>query len=88
MNLYYRRPAAELIFVTRSMHWKLHREIRSKGGGSEAAKEAVKERLSIPIIQLTKDGEFVKEWPSAQEVYRRLGISPSYICHCLKGRYK
>ena len=26
MNLYVKRPASELIFVTKSMHWKLHRE--------------------------------------------------------------
>ena len=26
MNLYYNRPASELMFVTRSMHRKLHRE--------------------------------------------------------------
>ena len=26
MNLYFKRPAAELVFVTRSMHKKIHRE--------------------------------------------------------------
>ena len=30
MNLYFKRPASELIFVTRSMHCKLHRELREK----------------------------------------------------------
>ena len=91
-NLYFKRPASELVFVTRSMHNKLHREIRSKGGkiggkivgGNEAAKEAVKERLSIPILQLAKDGTLIKEWPSLREAGRQLGISN--ICHCLKGR--
>ena len=70
MNLYLKRPAAELIFVTRSMHKKLHREMCSKGGGSEASKEASKEKCSIPIIQFTKSGEFVKEWRSACEAER------------------
>ena len=32
MNLYENRPANELIFVTRTMHWKLHRELREKCG--------------------------------------------------------
>ena len=32
MNLYYNRPASELIFVTKSMHKKLHREMCSNGG--------------------------------------------------------
>ena len=78
MGLYLNRPASELIFVTRSMHWKLHREMRSNGG----------KKYSLPILQLTKDGTFVKEWPSAKEAERQLGISHSHICHCLKGRYK
>lgn len=92
MNLYVKRPAAELIFVTRSMHWKLHREMRGKGGkiggGSEAAKESVKERLSIPILQFAKDGTLIKEWSSLNEAGRKLGISKGNICSCLKGRYK
>ena len=92
MGLYLNRPACELIFVTRSMHKKLHREMCSKGGkisgGNEAAKEAAKEKRSIPILQFTKDGEFVKEWPSAYEAERQLGILQSNICNCLKGRYK
>ena len=78
------------------MHLKLHRESRSKGGkiggkiggGSEAAKEAIKEKCSIPILQLTKDGELVKEWPSAKEAERQLGIPQPNICTCLKGRRK
>lgn len=94
MNLYFKRPASELIFVTRSMHWKLHREKMANsgkiggkiGGGSEAAKEAVKEKCSIPILQFSKDGELIKEWPSLSEAYSQLGISQSNICHCLKGR--
>ena len=96
MGLYFNRPASELVFVTRSMHWKLHREMLETngrnvgkiGGGSEAAKEAAKEKLSIPIIQFTKSGEFMKEWPSAKEAERQLGIFQTSICACLKGRLK
>lgn len=88
INLYVKRPASELIFVTRSMHSKLHREMCSNGGGSEAAKEAAKEKLSIPILQLTKSGELVKEWPSLREAERKLGIAQSSIGKCLKGRRK
>ena len=95
-NLYFNRPASELMFVTRSMHCKLHRELREKswkngrkiGGGSEAAKEAAKEKLSIPILQFSKDGTLIKEWPSASEAYRQLGIPSTNICKCLKGRYQ
>ena len=96
MNLYLKRPASELMFVTRSMHSKLHREqmrnfqklgvkLGAKLGGKSPSKIA---KQSIPILQLTKDGTFVKEWPSAYEAERQLGIAQSSICNCLKGRYK
>ena len=96
LGLYFKRPASELVFVTKSMHMKLHREMCSNGGkiggkiggGSEAAKEAAKEKCSKPILQFTKDGTFVKEWPSLTEAYRQLGILQSSICLCLKGHYK
>ena len=98
MNLYCKRPASELIFVTKSMHKKLHREqmgnagkIGGKIGGKICGKIVGKspskiEKQSIPILQLTKDGELVNEWPSAYEAERRIGIAQSNICKCLKGR--
>ena len=92
MNLYVKRPASELIFVTRSMHSKLHREMCSKGGkigGKIGGKSPSKiEKQSIPILQLTKDGTLIKEWPSAKEAELQLGIYHQNICSCLKGRYK
>ena len=78
MGLYLNRPASELIFVTRSMHKKLHRE----------QMENCWKKHSLPILQFTKDGTFVKEWPSLSEAYRQLGISYGNICNCLKGRRK
>ena len=104
MNLYYHRPASELIFVTRSMHWKMHREMcgkggkigckklsfeqRSKGGKIGGKSPSGIEKRSIPILQFTKSGEFMKEWPSAHEAERQLKISQSNIGKCLKGRRK
>ena len=106
LGLYFKRPASELMFVTRAMHWKLHREKMGnagkiggkilgkkygaingkKYGAINGKKGAIKH--SIPILQFTKDGTFVKEWPSLSEAYRHLGIPQSHICHCLKGRRK
>ena len=96
MNLYYNRPAAELIFVTKSMHWKLHRELREKCGkiGGKIAGKIVGKKTgaingkkrSIPILQFAKDGTFMKEWPSVNEAGRQLGIHN--IWACLKGRRK
>ena len=101
-GLYYKRPAAELIFLTPSAHRRLHTkgvplsEAHKKalsdakkgvpnGPMSEATKKAIGEANSKKILQFTKSGEFIKEWPSAIEVSRQLGISQSGICRCCNG---
>lgn len=111
-GLYYKRPAAELIFLTpaehNSMHFKgiqlseEHKKALSEahkgvqiGPMSEATKKAISDakkgiplsekhraKLSKKILQFTKSGEFIKEWPSAREAERVLGISQSSICSC------
>ena len=88
MNLYYKRPASELVFVTKSMHKKMHREQMGNAGKIGGKSPSRIEKCSIPILQFTKDGELVKEWPSAYEAERKLGIFQQNICACLKGRYK
>lgn len=40
-------------------------------------------KTSKPIIQLTLDGKFVKEWASATEVQRKLGYCEASIRRCL-----
>lgn len=90
MGLYFKRPAAELLFVTRSTHKKLHREQMrnfSKIGGKVGGKKSAIKR-SIPILQFAKDGTLIKEWPSAREAERQLGIPQTHICQCCKGRLK
>ena len=82
MNLYVNRPASELIFVTKSMHKKLHREMLENCGKN------VGKKRSIPILQFTKSGEFINEWPSLSEAEHHLGILRSSICSCLKGYSK
>ena len=74
MNLYYNRPASELMFVTRSMHCKIHREIHENCGktwGKIGGKSPSGiEKRSIPILQFTKDGIFINEWSSLSEAGR------------------
>lgn len=41
---------------------------------------------SIPIVQLTKDGEFIKQWDCTSEAARELGINN--ISTCCMGRQK
>ncbi len=45
-------------------------------------------KTRVPIIQLTKDGEFIKEWCGINEAARMLGIKQSGISAVLAGRYK
>lgn len=44
-------------------------------------------KLSKPVLQFTKTGEFVKEWPSTSEAGRN-GFDKSTICHCCNGKRK
>jgi group I intron endonuclease len=40
-----------------------------------------------PVKQLSLCGNFIKDWESAQEASKSLGIIPSHITSCCKGRY-
>lgn len=89
-ELYFNRPASELIFLTRSEHRRLHLKGVPKHylkgiPRSEATKKAIGEANSKKILQFTKSGEFIKEWPSAMEASRQLGIAQSGICRCCNG---
>ena len=86
MGLYFKRPASELIFVTRAMHKNLHRE-QMKKCAKLGWKISGKKR-SIPILQFSKDGTLIKEWQSLSEAERKLGIAGSNIWACLKGYCK
>ena len=46
------------------------------------------ERLSRKILQYSKSGDFIREWQSAVEVKRVLGIANSHIIACCKGKRK
>ena len=43
---------------------------------------------SIRIVQLTKQGEFIKEFCALQEAFRQTGIWTSNIGNCIKGKLK
>ena len=44
--------------------------------------------LSKPILQFTKEGEFIRKWVCARDVERELGINPTHISSCCKGKKK
>ena len=41
-----------------------------------------------PILQYTKDWEFIREWVSASEASKVLGINNGHIVSCCKGKLK
>ena len=96
--LYYSRPASELIFLTPTAHRQLHQngvplsEVRKKAISDtlkgHSVSEATRAKLSKKILQFTKSGEFIREWPSLSEASRQLKINCGHICSCCNGKYK
>ena len=54
----------------------------------KALSDALKGVTAKKILQFTKSGELIKEWQSAYEVHRELGISQGNICACCNGKRK
>lgn len=54
----------------------------------DAQKGVPKPWLYKKILQYTKSGEFVREWPSLREAQIELGIAQSSICRCCNGKRK
>ena len=101
-GLYFNRQAAELIFLTPFVHRQLHKkgvplseehkkavsEALKGHSVSEATKKAIGESNSKKILQFTKSGEFLREWPSINESSRQLKINCGHICSCCNGKLK
>ena len=92
-GLYYNGPASELIFLTPTAHRQLHYKGVPKPylkgvPKSEEHKKAIGEANSKKILQFTKSGEFIREWPSTREASRQLKINCGNIWSCCNGKYK
>jgi hypothetical protein len=55
------------------------------GGGPEFHSEETKLKLSKPVIQYDKHGNFIKGWNGLTEVENVLGIKTRDISNCIKG---
>ena len=55
---------------------------------SEEHKKAMSEAHSKKILQFTKYGEFIREWPSATEASHQIGIAQPNICNCCNCKLK
>ena len=56
---------------------------------SEQSKKRMSEnRPSKPVLQFSKIGEFIGEYPSSHEAERQTGCNHQHICDCCKGKRK
>ena len=53
--------------------------------GSRSTRSA--SRHTIPIVQLTIDGHYVRSWKSTYDIKRELGLNPSSINRCCKDNF-
>ena len=67
-----------------NLEWATAKENSNYGSRNEK----VADSRSKPILQYSKSGDFIREWKSAAEVERVLGINNSDIIQCCKGRRK
>lgn len=45
----------------------------------------MKNRNGKTVLQYSRDGEFIRSYPSTMEAFRQTGINPSHIGECAKG---
>ena len=62
--------------------------IITKDHRDKIVKKLINGKRSKPVLQYTKSGEFVKEWPSMKEAERETGIKESGISCCCIGYSK
>ena len=56
---------------------------------SEESKKRISESMGVNgILQFSKDGEFIAEYPSIKEAERQTGCHNQSICQCCKGNRK
>lgn len=69
--------------------YNLNYGTRNKRAGESNSKvQKNNPKRSKKVLQYTKDGKFVKEWLSTNEIQRVLGFSSGNISNCCNGRCK
>jgi hypothetical protein len=64
----------------------LHKQRISDANRGRTCSDETKRKISKPVIQLDMNGKFIKEWISATEAAKSLGVNKSNICTCCRGR--
>ena len=71
-----------------NLEWATHKENMNYGTRTERATKASGKTRSKPVIQYTKDREFVETWQSTCEAERQLGLANGSISRAARGVYK
>ena len=71
-----------------NLEWKWHKDNINHGTHNErSAKTRTNGKLSKRVLQLSLDGEFIREWESTQECGRN-GFCQVAVCLCCQGKRK
>ena len=82
-----RRKSSESMTGEKNPMYGKHHSEDTKRKMSEAHKEKIYANTK-PILQFSKDGEFIAEYPSIMEASRQTGCNNSHIGSCCKGERK
>lgn len=72
--------------VCANLEWTTQKDNSSRE--KSFAPEICAKLFSKKVLQFTKSGEFVREWPSLAEIKRQLGFNRNHICECCNGKRK
>jgi hypothetical protein len=72
-------------------HWRKLGDAKIGVARDEGTKKKIKDATQDkwrPVLQYTKDGKFVKEWPNFTSIRDELGFAHTNICACCQNRPK
>ena len=74
--------------ITKERQSKAAKEAMSRPGAKEHMSNVMTnyEKYSKPVMQYTKDGQFIAEYPSQMEAFRQTGVKRSNIGQCCTGK--
>ena len=71
-----------------TIEWATYEENNNYGGHNDRIAKANTNGIrSKPVLQLSLDGDLIREWPSLSECERN-GFSKSNVCDCCNGKQK
>ena len=71
-----------------NLEWMTRRDnLKYDNGQNESAMEQIHKSQRSPVIQLTMEGEFIREWPSIHAAHLALNIDSKSITGCCRGYY-